>query len=127
MLWNTSNQYEHVPYMCANDDSFWHGKRTTQDEAQMVADRLAARTDGLVDYEELYRLLLETPPPKVTRECFPLRHAWSVTYSISYKIAISTQKLPIIHLFYLGGLPFWLPGWSCRFLSHSHVHLDVTE
>ncbi|CAM9842968.1 unnamed protein product [Pylaiella littoralis] len=34
------------------------------DEAQMVADRLAARTDGLVDYEELYRLLLETPPPK---------------------------------------------------------------
>lgn len=36
-----------------------------QDEAQMVADRLAARTDGLVDYEELYRLLLKTPPPQV--------------------------------------------------------------
>lgn len=36
-----------------------------QDEAQMVADRLAARTDGLADYEELYRLLLKTPPPQV--------------------------------------------------------------
>lgn len=36
-----------------------------QDEAQMVADRLAVRTDGLVDYEELYRLLLKTPPPQV--------------------------------------------------------------
>lgn len=32
----------------------------------MVTDRLAARTDGLVDYEELYRLLLKTPPPQVT-------------------------------------------------------------
>lgn len=31
----------------------------------MVADRLGARTDGLVDYEELYRLLLKTPPPQV--------------------------------------------------------------
>lgn len=31
----------------------------------MVADTLAARTDGLVDYEELYRLLLKTPPPQV--------------------------------------------------------------
>ncbi|CAM9186272.1 unnamed protein product, partial [Ectocarpus fasciculatus] len=40
------------------------GSRLTQDEAQMVADRLAARTDGLADYEELYRLLLKTPPPQ---------------------------------------------------------------
>eukprot|EP00903_Cladosiphon_okamuranus_P013950 g12974.t1 len=40
------------------------GSRLTQDEAQMVADRLAARPDGLVDYEELYRLLLKTPPPQ---------------------------------------------------------------
>lgn len=36
----------------------------------MVADRLAARTDGLVDYEELYRLLLKTPPQQVRRQ-FP--------------------------------------------------------
>ncbi|CAM9389683.1 unnamed protein product, partial [Laminaria digitata] len=40
------------------------GVKLTQDEAQMVADRLAARTDGLVDYEGLYRLLLESPPPQ---------------------------------------------------------------
>lgn len=40
----------------------------------MVADRLAARTDGLVDYEELYRLLLEVPPPQVKSEaCMRLR------------------------------------------------------
>ena len=42
------------------------GAKLTQDETQMVADRLAARTDGLVDYEGLYRLLLECPPPQVT-------------------------------------------------------------
>lgn len=41
------------------------GAKLTPDEAQMVADRLAARTDGLVDYEGLYRMLLETPPPQV--------------------------------------------------------------
>ncbi|CAM9175845.1 unnamed protein product [Hapterophycus canaliculatus] len=40
------------------------GAKLTQDEAKMVSDRLAVRTDGLVDYEELYRLLLETPPPQ---------------------------------------------------------------
>lgn len=41
------------------------GAKLTPDEAQMVADRLAARADGLVDYEGLYRLLLETSPPQV--------------------------------------------------------------
>ncbi|CAM9910415.1 unnamed protein product, partial [Ascophyllum nodosum] len=49
-------------------DAFRHtlnmlGAKLSQDEAQMVADRLAARADGLVDYEGLYRLLLDTPPP----------------------------------------------------------------
>lgn len=43
------------------------GAKLTQDEAQMAADKLAARADGLVDYEELYRLLLETTPPQVMR------------------------------------------------------------
>ena len=42
------------------------GARLTSEEAQMVADKLAARADGLVDYEGLYRLLLETPPPEVS-------------------------------------------------------------
>lgn len=42
------------------------GAKVTPDEAQMVADRLAARTDGLVDYEGLYRLLLASPPPPVS-------------------------------------------------------------
>lgn len=41
------------------------GATLTQDEAQMVVDKLAARADGMVDYEGLYRLLLETPPPQV--------------------------------------------------------------
>ena len=52
-------------------DAFRHtlnmlGAKLSQDEAQMVADRLAARADGLVDYEGLYRLLLDTPPPPVS-------------------------------------------------------------
>lgn len=54
-------------------DTFRHtlnmlGAKLTQDEAQMVSDKLAARTDGLVDYEGLYRLLLQTPPPQVIDE-----------------------------------------------------------
>lgn len=52
-------------------DAFRHtlnmlGARLTQDEAQIVTNKLTTRTDGLVDYEGLYRLLLNTPPPQVT-------------------------------------------------------------
>lgn len=51
-------------------DAFRHtlnmlGAKLTQDEAQIVSNKLATRTDGLVDYEGLYRLLLDTPPPQV--------------------------------------------------------------
>lgn len=41
------------------------GARLTEDEAKIVADKLPTRADGMVDYEGLYRLLLETPPPQV--------------------------------------------------------------
>lgn len=43
------------------------GARLSEDETRMVADKLPAaeRSDGMVDYEGLYRLLLETPPPPV--------------------------------------------------------------
>ncbi|CAM9546042.1 unnamed protein product, partial [Phaeothamnion confervicola] len=39
------------------------GPTLSKEEAQMVADALPARADAMVDYEELYRLLLRTPPP----------------------------------------------------------------
>lgn len=41
------------------------GARVTGEEAQAVADKLPERPDKMVDYEGLYRLLLETPPPQV--------------------------------------------------------------
>lgn len=62
------------------------GARLSQDEAKMVAGKLAQRADGMVDYEGLYRLLLGTPPPEVKR-AHHIRHwlrstGWQCTKSV---------------------------------------------
>ncbi|CAM9255060.1 unnamed protein product [Chrysoparadoxa australica] len=51
-----------------NLSSFSHtlkmlGAQLAEPEVQIIADSLGSRADGMVDYEELYRVLLRTPPP----------------------------------------------------------------